>query len=98
MPSTFETVLVTFRGGFVADLSVVCRLLDLEARGARFELRPNGGFRIVPAAVVTSDDRVFLNVHRDEARRVLEYQADDSHLFSDDPKGPPPERAGLAQT
>jgi hypothetical protein len=96
MPSTFETVLVTFRGGFVADLSVVCRLLDLEARGARFELRPNGGFRVLPAAVVTSDDMQFLSVHRDEARRVLEYQADDSHLFRDDQNAQLPD--GPAQT
>ena len=88
MPSTSETVLVTFRGGFVADLATVCRLLDLERRGARFELKANGGFRITPASVLTTDDIAFLQVHRDEARRVLEYEADDSHLFSDSGPGP----------
>jgi hypothetical protein len=75
--------LVTFRGGFVADVAVVVRLLSLEGRGARFELHPNGRFRVVPASAMGPEDVAFLREHRDEARRVLEYQADDSHLFSD---------------
>ena len=75
-----EAVLVTFRGGFVADWAVVRHLLGLEARGARFELKPGGGFRIVPASVLTATDSAFLRGHRDEARRVLDYQADSTAL------------------
>ena len=75
--------LVTFRGGFVAPWPVVARLLDLEARGARFALLDGGRFRVEPADVLTPGDRVFLTAHRDEARRVLDYQADDAHLFTD---------------
>lgn len=84
MPATSEApALVHFRGGFVADWAVVSRLLDLEARGARFELKPDGGFRVVPSSVLMPEDTAFLRAHRNEARRVLEYQANDSHLFSD---------------
>lgn len=75
--------LVTYRGGFVASWPVVARLLDLEARGARFVVLAGGRFRVEPADVLTPDDTQFLRLHRDDARRVLEYQADDSHLFSD---------------
>lgn len=46
MPATSEVVLVAFRGGFVANAAVVSRLLELEARGARFELKSDGGFRV----------------------------------------------------
>jgi hypothetical protein len=46
MPAIFETgTLVVFTGGFSADWRVVSRLLDLEARGATFELKADGGFR-----------------------------------------------------
>ena len=83
LPMPSSNRLVTFRGGFVAAEAVVIRLNDLEFRGARFVLKPDGGFRVVPADVLTPDDTRFLRAHRDEARRVLEYQADDSHLFSD---------------
>lgn len=76
MATTSEPALVTFRGGFVADWAVVSCLLDLEARGARFELKADGGFRVLPSSVLTPDDTAFLRAHRDEARRVLEYQAD----------------------
>ena len=51
-----------------------------EKRGGRFELEPDGGFRVIPPSVLTADDTAFLRA-RDEARQVLEYQADDSHLF-----------------
>jgi hypothetical protein len=78
-----EARLVTFRGGLVASWPVVARLLDLEARGARFVLLAGGRFRVEPAAVLTVDDTAFLRQHRDEARRVLDYQADDSHLYTD---------------
>lgn len=80
---TVSSELVTFRGGFVADWAVVHRLLDLEARGCRFVLEAGGRFRVVPPSALTADDKVFLRARRDEARAVIEYQADDSHLFSD---------------
>jgi hypothetical protein len=83
MPAISEATLVTFRGGFVADWAVVSRLLALEQRGARFELKDDGGFRVIPPNVLTTEDTDFLRAHRAEARRVLEYQADDSHLFTD---------------
>jgi hypothetical protein len=74
---------VTFRGGFIARLDVVERLLDLERRGAQFALLADGGFRVEPADVLTPDDSAFLKAHRDEARAVVRYQADDAHLFTD---------------
>ena len=84
MPASCDApVLVTFRGGFVADWGVVSRLLDLEARGAKFELLPDGRIRVSPPELLDAETRVYLRARRDEARRVLEYQADDSHLFSD---------------
>lgn len=68
--------LVTFRGGFVADVAVVRGLLDLEARGARFALLADGRFRVEPTELLTDEDRVFLRTRRDEARLVIQYQAD----------------------
>ena len=73
--------LVTFRGGFVAAWSVVQRLLELERRGARFELLAEGRFRVVPPDLLTADDVRFLRGHRDEARQAIRHQADDSTLF-----------------
>ena len=81
--SDAPTTLVTFRGGFVADWTVVHRLLDLEGRGCSFRLENGGRFRVLPPDALTPDDVAFLRAHRDEARRVLAYQADDSHFFSD---------------
>jgi hypothetical protein len=79
MPATSDApTMVTFKGGFVAARAVVARLLDLEYRSARFVLKPGGGFRVVPATVLTPDDTAFLRQHRDEARAVLEYQADEA--------------------
>jgi hypothetical protein len=81
MPACSEArVLVHFRGGFVADWCVVRVLLELETRGARFELVGGGRFRVLPSRVLSSDDIAFLREHRDEARSVLAYQADASHL------------------
>jgi hypothetical protein len=68
-----EPVLVTLRGGVVADCVVVSRLLQLEARGCRFTLEPEGRFRVSPANQLSADDRTFLRQHRDQARLVLEY-------------------------
>jgi hypothetical protein len=64
---------VTLRGGLVADVMVVVKLLELERRGCRFTLEPEGRFRVTPASELTPDDRAFLKLHRDEARRVLDY-------------------------
>lgn len=85
MPATPATsdpapALVTFRGGFVADWTVVSRLLAIEIRGGRFELTSDGGFRVTPGSILTPEDIGLLRQHRDEARLVLEYQADDSHI------------------
>jgi hypothetical protein len=81
MPVSSE--LVHFRGGLVAAWDVVSKLLDLEARGAAFTLKPDGGFRVVPSSLLTTDDSTFLRAHRNEARRVLELQATNAHLFTD---------------
>jgi hypothetical protein len=82
MPACSESSgLVMFRGGFVADWAVVQRLLDIEARGCSFHLETGGRFRVIPPDRLTADDVAFLRARRDEARRVLAYQADDSHLF-----------------
>lgn len=82
MPACSEApiTLVTFRGGFSADWAIVRRLLDLESRGARFELVEGGRFRVLPLSVLTAADVVFLRAHRDEAPRVLEYQTDRTFL------------------
>ena len=82
MPATSDA-LVTLTVGLVVSLPVLQMLWQLEARGARFELKPDGGFRVVPPSVLMPEDTAFLRAHRDEARAILAYQADDSHLFSD---------------
>ena len=83
MPAFSEApALVTFRGGFVADWAIVRRLLDIEARGCSFQLEDAGRFRVIPPDRLTIEEVAFLRARRDEARRVLEYQADDSHLFT----------------
>ena len=66
----------------MADWTVVQRLLEIEARGCSFRLEESGRFRVLPPDRLTSNDVAFLRAHRDEARQVLEYQADDSHLFT----------------
>ncbi len=87
-----EQRLVTFRGGFVASLEVVERLLAIEARGARFVPLAGGRFKVDPPSVLTPEDTTFLAAHRDEARRVLAYQADDAHLFTDQSQAQPGRR------
>ena len=77
-----QVVLVPLRGGVSVDLDVLRRLLDLEAKGGRFQLLPAGQFRVVPATLLTADDVTFLRAHRDEARRIISYEADDSHIRS----------------
>ena len=84
MPACSESsTLVTFRGGFVADRAIVRRLWDLQARGCSFQLEGGGQFRVVPPDRLTADDVAFLRQRRDEARQVIAYVADDSHLFTD---------------
>jgi hypothetical protein len=83
MPACSESSgLVTFRGGFVADGAVVGRLLDLEARGCSFRLETGGRFRVIRPDRLTPEDVAFLRARRDETRQVLEYQADNSHVFT----------------
>ncbi len=81
--------LVTFRGGFTASLGVVERLLAIEARGAKFVSQADGRFKVEPLTAWTPEDATFLKAHRDEARRVLSYQADDTHLFTDQSRAQP---------
>lgn len=64
---------VTFRGGFTVAWPVVARILELENRGARFYLADHGRFRVDPVNVLTTSDVRFLQVHCDDARRVVEY-------------------------
>ena len=78
-----ERRVVHFKGGFVASLVVVERLLAIEARGARFVPLVGGRFKVEPPSALTPEDATFLKAHRDEARRVLAYTADDSHLWDD---------------
>jgi len=68
-----DVQLVTFRGGFVADWLLVSRLLDLEARGAQFQLESEGHFRVVPSSVLSPEDVTFLRLRRDQARAIIEY-------------------------
>jgi len=65
--------LVVFKGGFVADYVVVERLLDLAQRGATFEVVDDARFKVVPPAVLTDADKMFLRLRRDEARAVVGY-------------------------
>ena len=81
--------LVTFKGGFVASVEVVQRLLAIEARGAKFVALAGGRFKVEPVEILTAEDTTFLKAHRDEARLVLAYQADDSHLFTDQSQAQP---------
>jgi hypothetical protein len=68
-----NSALVVFRGGFSADWNLVRRLLELEERGARLSLEPDGRFRVRPAAVLTDEDIAVLTERRDEARRIIDY-------------------------
>ena len=89
MTSSDDGQLVTFRGDFVADLALVKRLWDIEARGCSFHRKDDGGFRVVPKGQLTPDEVDFFRARRDEARRVLAYQADDGHLFTDQSQAQP---------
>ena len=45
-----------------------------------FVLTDNGGFDVTPEGLLTQNVRVFLLENREEARLLVRYQADDSHL------------------
>ena len=75
------SALVTFRGGLIADWTVVQRLLEIQLRDCSFRLQEGGRFRVLPPDRLTPDDVAFLRARRNGARQVLGYQADDSHLF-----------------
>ena len=64
---------VTFRGGFTVAWPIVEKILDLESRGARFYLADHGRFRVDPVNILTTSDVRFLQAHRDDTRRVVEY-------------------------
>jgi hypothetical protein len=66
-----------------ADGDVFDRIMNLQGRGCTFELGDGGRFRVVLPDRLTADDISFLNAHRGEAHRLLEYRADDSHLYDD---------------
>lgn len=65
--------LVPLLGGVALPRVVIERLLDLETRGARFYLAPEGRFRVDPAHLLSSDDFAFLRFHRQAARQAIEY-------------------------
>ena len=73
MSSSSDRRLVTFRGGFVADWSLVERLIEIEHKGGRFHLLDDGRFAVRPSSILTSTEADYLRAHRDEARQVLEY-------------------------
>ena len=48
---------------------------DIEARGGTFVLVEDGKVRVEPPDRITPSEQVFLQAHRDEARRLVRYQA-----------------------
>jgi hypothetical protein len=72
--------LVTFRDGTVASVAVLECLWAIEARGGRLDVTDDGGLLVTPQGIVTATERVFLRENQEEARRLVRYVADDSHL------------------
>ena len=72
--------LITFRDGTVASLAVLECLWAIEARGGIFVLTDNGGYDIEPEGILRHHERLFLLENQEEARRLVRYVADDSHL------------------
>jgi hypothetical protein len=68
--------IVILKGGVVADVAVVVKLLDIERRGATFQLLEAGRFHVVLANVLSAEDAAFLRQHQDQARKLLEYDVD----------------------
>ena len=79
---------ITLRDGTVVSLAVLECLWAIEARGGRLNRTDDGGFQVTPQGIVTPNDRVFLREHRDEARRLVRDQADDSHLTGQTRRAP----------
>lgn len=71
---------ITLRGGITVSWAVVLKLLEIEGRGCTFELCPDGGICVRPSGRMTPSEIEFLREHRDEARRIVAYEADDAHL------------------
>jgi hypothetical protein len=71
---------VIFRDGTTANPEVLKTLWDIEDRGGRFVCTGETGYRIEPEELLSYTQRMFLIQHRDEVRRLVRYQADDSHL------------------
>ena len=78
--SSERATVVTLRGGITVSWAVVLKLIEIEGRGCTFELRPDGGICVRPSGRITPSEIEFLRGNRDEARRILAYQADDSNL------------------
>ncbi|MDA1093709.1 MAG: hypothetical protein O3A25_10655 [Acidobacteria bacterium] len=57
------------------------RLWAIEARGGTFVLTDYGGYDIEPEGILRANERVFLLENQAEARRLVRYQADDTHLL-----------------
>ena len=74
--------MVTMRVGLVVSRDVLQRLWDIEARGASFDITESG-FDITPEGILTPRDRAFLLAHLDEAKRILRYEVDDTHLYEE---------------
>ena len=72
--------LVIFPDGTVASLPVLQCLWDIEARGGIFVLLKDGKVRVEPPDRMTPSEQAFLRAHLEETRRLVRYQAEDSHL------------------
>lgn len=91
MPSDSEIWVPLHRGPAV-PLHVIRRLLDLEDRGVRLTLRPDGTLHVGPRALVRPDDLAFLRAHRAHVIAAVQYVARDdgtAHLVAADPASAP---------
>lgn len=65
--------LVPLRGGPTVPTSLVLRMLDMEDRGARFRIEPDGRLHVGPRAAVTAADLAFCREHRDLVLACVSY-------------------------
>jgi len=65
---------VVLKGGLTIPVPALLLLLDLEARGARFEPNEDGGFAVWPRKVLTDADRQALRRWKPAIRAMLEYE------------------------
>ena len=57
--------LVTFRGGRLVPLPVLLWMQDVQRRGGRFTIAPDGAWRVTPVGTLTIDDVRFMHAqHR----------------------------------